>query len=171
MFIIMLKKSIHDPRLLFQMQLSKQLGNDKPKFIVDIETRIWNAVKKISSREMTAVDALQELISSLPKKEISNMQKDDPVRTWFKPTPTGPSITLSLTPSAVNESSSNLLANNEEQVDNDNDISMTVDSTQTIQNRPRNLQSMHCTIPPHDNDIMDKNEGDIYIIIFKSLDW
>ncbi len=114
---------------------------------------------------MTAVDAIQEVMDSLPKNEISNMAIDDPVRTWFKPTSTGMSITPIQTQLAVHESSSNVLANNKEQVDNEGDISMTVDSRQIIQNSSQGLENMHCTIRPDDNDILDDNaEGDIHIL-------
>jgi|SRR6267378_7939081 len=123
----------------FKTQLFRSLGNDKPKLIIDIETLIWNAVKKISTCEMSAVDALEQLMQSLPMTEIANMQDDHPVRTWFKPTVTDPSITPAQTPWLVNGLSTNDFVNYE-RVNNDGDTSMAVDSAQTIQNCQKKLQ-------------------------------
>ena len=136
------KKSFHDPCFNFQTQVFRCLGNDKPKLVVDMETLIWNTVKKISTCEMSAVDALEQLMKSLPISEISNMQDDDPVRTWFKPTITDPSITPGQTPWVVNGLSTKAFVNYEERVDNDGDTSIAVDSTQTIQNCQKKLENM-----------------------------
>ncbi len=88
---------------------------------------------------MSAVDALEQLMQSLPMTEIANMQDDHPVRTWFKPTVTDPSITPAQTPWLVNGLSTNDFVNYE-RVNNDGDTSMAVDSAQTIQNCQKKLQ-------------------------------
>ncbi|KIM40847.1 hypothetical protein M413DRAFT_27977 [Hebeloma cylindrosporum] len=77
------------------LETSIQLGNDRPKFIVDAETLIWQTVTKICRREATAVKALQELTSALTRCELVGMGAEDPSRYWFKP-----NIALAVNPAA-----------------------------------------------------------------------
>jgi hypothetical protein len=65
----------------------KQLGNDKPKAIVEIETLVWRTIVKISLGGISCTDALKNLLDSLPRSHIYDITADCTVRTWFKPDP------------------------------------------------------------------------------------
>jgi len=89
------------------MQVSIQMGNDKPKFIVKIETLIWQSVVNISLGEMTAINAIEKLMASLPQNEIANMNHDDPIRNWFRPNKTATISPSEMSPRTIAGGSNN----------------------------------------------------------------
>jgi hypothetical protein len=88
----LLQASIRAPRyanhILPFIKVARQLGNDKPNFIVEIETLIWQSIVTISLGESNAVNAIQKLIGSIPHDKFLDMENDDPIRNWFKPNET-----------------------------------------------------------------------------------
>jgi len=63
----------------------KELGNDKPKLLMDIEKLIWKMVMDISRGDKDVRAALAEFLRVAPWGEIQRLSDDDPVRRWFMP--------------------------------------------------------------------------------------
>jgi hypothetical protein len=83
------------------------MGNEKPRFIIEIETLIWQSVVNISLGEMTAINAIEKLMKSLPQNEIANMYDDDPIRNWFRPNETAAISPNETSPMMITHSSDN----------------------------------------------------------------
>ena len=106
--------------ILTTIQTWKQLGNDKPKCIIDIENMIWQTVLNISLGEMSCVNALKKLISSLPHSLMLDITTDHTVRTWFKLNTVETPLTVSPTTNTI---ASTHLEDNESTVGNEKIIS------------------------------------------------
>lgn len=63
----------------------KELGNDKPKLLMDIEKLIWKMVMDISRGNKDVRAALTEFLGAAPWDEIQCLSDDDTVRRWFMP--------------------------------------------------------------------------------------
>lgn len=63
----------------------KELGNDKPKLLRDIEKLIWKMVMDVSRGDKDVRAALTEFLGAAPWDEIQRLSGDDTVRRWFMP--------------------------------------------------------------------------------------
>ena len=67
---------------------TKELGNDKPKLLLDIEKLIWKIVLDMSWGNKDVRTALSDFLTAVPWDEIHNLGDKDVVRHWFMPSDT-----------------------------------------------------------------------------------
>jgi hypothetical protein len=69
--------------ILISSQASKALGNQRPKVLVDIELRFWNALLSIAFGKASAYSAVQDFISSVPWDKVAGVTQIE--KDFFKP--------------------------------------------------------------------------------------
>jgi len=101
---------------------------------------------------VSATDALQLLIASLPQSQINDLRADDPVRTWFRPN-ANPTVDTFID-NAANEERRKRNAENDGYVPRAPEISEETPKVGNDAPKPRNKKPGHSIFSPTTN-----NEG------------